>query len=422
MCLFFVCERAYRLGHVQRGTEVRWVGSPCVAERHVVKHASRKILIVHDDEPTDRLLRCLFEGEYRLARASTGEETLEMLPYFEPDMAMLDIALPGIDGYETCRRIRSSPHGHGLQVVMMSAESSIEERNRDYGVGADDYVVRPFDPNELHAKVRLHFRLRHSSDMDLPETGGGDFSSATAERCEDACGQHAQQAQDMTVAALIKMAEFRDTETGEHLCRIRSYSQILAEELGRHRPNADEIDEQFLEDLYRASPLHDIGKVGISDAILLKPGQLTDSEFETMKHHTTIGANILEHLAFETSGQGALFMAAVVARFHHERYDGSGYPARLVGTEIPLPARIVGLVDAFDAITSARPYKEPLSTVTAKEIIEKDSGSHFDPVVVGAFLRRFDTMVSVHSQIQDNAPVVIGASSLLHEHLVGAGG
>lgn len=387
-----------------------------------MQRTSKRILIVDDDLVILRLLRGLLQSEYRLAEATSGEQALEMLPAFLPDLVMLDIMMPGIDGHETCRRIRCSPFGHGIQVLMVSARSSRKEQARAYEAGADDYVVKPLDPHELCSRVRLHFRLRGALDTIASATGDSSSHLGTTEQSEETRAQDMAHVHDVTVAALTKVAEFRDRETGEHLVRMRSYAQIVAEQLGRDGPYADEIDEQFLDDLYRASPLHDIGKVGISDAILLKPGGLTPDEFETMKQHTTIGANILEHVAFGAPGVSFLRMAAAVARFHHERFDGNGYPAGLVGTETPLPARIVALADAFDAITSARPYKDPLPADAAREIIERDSGSHFDPVVVEAFLGRFDTVVSVQQQIQDRPPVVIGAKSLLPEQLAAIGG
>lgn len=221
---------------------------------------------------------------------------------------------------------------------------------------------------------------------------------------------------DVTVAALTKVAQFRDTETGEHLVRMRCYAQIIAEELAIGGPYAHQIDEQFLEDLYRASPLHDIGKVGIRDAILLKPARLTPEEFEIMKQHTTIGANILDQIALGAPEVRFFGMAALVALFHHERFDGRGYPAGLHGTETPLPARIVALADAYDAMTSLRPYKAPMSADAAKEAVQTDSGSHFDPVIVEAFLRRFDVVLNVQKRIQDHPQVVIGANSFLPEH------
>jgi len=375
-----------------------------------MRSGSKNILIVDDDPAMLRLLGHLLGKDYCLAEASSGEEALAILSKYSADLVMLDIVMPGIDGHETCRRIRSRPNGRAIQVIMVSARSSHDEQVRAYAAGADDYVVKPFEPHTLHSRVRLHFRLRGALETIAQTSGYG--------RQHDGCGdadkaraQFMAHAHDVTVAALTKVAELRDTETGEHLTRMRSYTQIIAEELSRQGPYAEQIDEQFLEDIYRASPLHDIGKVGISDAILLKPARLTVEEFETMKQHTTIGANILDHVAFGAPDASFLSMAAAVARFHHERFDGSGYPVGLRGTEIPLAARIVALADAYDAITSIRPYKVAQSAAVARDIVRRDSGSHFDPVVAEAFLRRIDTLASVQKQ-QDHAPIAIGTGSL----------
>ena len=357
----------------------------------------KRILIVDNDIEIRHLLRHLLDEEYCLAEASTGEEAIAMLAGFVPDLVMLDIMMPGIDGHETCRRIRSNPSSRGIQVVMLSARSSREEQLRAYAAGADDYIVKPFDPHELRSRLRLHFRLRAALDTIALTGGGAGLSVAAAAHAPGRTGRSMAHLYDTTVAALTSVAQLRDTETGEHLVRMRSYTQIVAEELGRDGPYADQIDEQFLEDIFRASPLHDIGKVGISDAILLKPARLTQDEFETMKRHATIGANILDHVAYGAPGVSFLSMAAVIARFHHERFDGGGYPVGLGGTDIPLPARIVAIADAFDAITSIRPYKAPQSATIARRRIQGDSGSHFDPAVVEAFLRRFDALAR-HSE------------------------
>jgi putative two-component system response regulator len=382
---------------------------------------SGKILIVDDDAAFRRLLRRLLGEEYCLAEARSGEQALTMLAGFAPDLVRLDIMMPGIDGYETCRRIRRDPRGRGIQVVMVSVKSSREEQLWAYAAGADDYVVKPLDRNELCSRVRLHFRLRGVLDsVALGGDGDGD-----GDRVGSGCHCQQQRAQcmadvhDVMVAALTKVAELRDTETGEHLARMRCYTQIIAEELGRDGPYAGQVDQQFLDDLHRASPLHDLGKVGISDAILLKPARLTPDEFDAMKHHTTIGAEILDSVARGAPGVGFLSMAAAVARFHHERFDGCGYPIGLSGTKIPLAARIVALADAYDAITSIRPYKAAQPATAARDIIQGDSGSHFDPVVVEAFLRRFDTLVSV--QKPDRAMIIVGANSLLSTQLASAG-
>jgi putative two-component system response regulator len=303
---------------------------------------------------------------------------------------------------------------------MVSAKSSREEQVRAYAAGADDYMVKPFDPHELCSRVRLHFRLRGALNAIAITGRDANFRMDAASRPEDASRRFMSHMQDITVMALTKVAEFRDTETGDHLVRMRSYTQIVAEQLSRNGSYAEQIDERFLEDIHRASPLHDIGKVGISDAILLKPARLTPDEFETMKQHTVIGANILDHVAFGAPDISFLGMAVSVARFHHERFDGSGYPVGLRGREIPLPARIVALADAYDAITSSRPYKTAQPAAVARDLIRQDSGSHFDPVVVEAFLRRFDTLVRVQKQTRDQAPFVIGANSPLPEQSAAA--
>ena len=296
--------------------------------------SSKKILIV-DDDPMIAPFRRLLGQEHCLAEASSGEEALERLSHFAADLVMLDIILPGIDGYETCRRIRSLPSCRAIQVLMVSAKSSRGEQVRAYAAGADDYVIKPFDPHELCSRVRLHFRLRGA--LETVAMAGGYGLPFDAFEADEARTRFMAHVHDVTVAALTKVAELRDTETGEHLVRMRSYSQIIAEELGRDGPYTEQIDEQFLEDLYRASPLHDIGKVGINDAILLKPARLTPEEFETMKQHTTIGANILDHVASGAPDASFLGMAAIVARYHHERFDGSGYPAGLRGRRSRCP-------------------------------------------------------------------------------------
>lgn len=219
--------------------------------------------------------------------------------------------------------------------------------------------------------------------------------------------------QDIAMLTLAKVAESRDENTGEHILRMRSYSQILAVCLSREGAYAEEIDRQFLDDLYRSSPLHDIGKVGISDALLLKPGRFTPDEFEQIKKHSVIGANTLEEAVFHSPSGSFLAMAAFIARFHHERFDGSGYPAGLKGTDIPLPARIVAVADVFDALTSSRPYKDAYDTETARQIIEEGSGKHFDPVVVDAFRASFDEFLAVWKEYGERLPVAVGIMALV---------
>jgi len=221
---------------------------------------------------------------------------------------------------------------------------------------------------------------------------------------------------DVAVYTLAKVAESRDIETGQHLERIRAYSHILALELRKDRAYARVIDDEFLTDLYRSSPLHDIGKVGIRDDILLKRGPLTPEEFESMKRHTTIGANILQDAVSHKHSAKFLEMAALIARCHHERFDGTGYPAGLSGTAIPLAARIVTLADVFDALTSERPYKEAYPPDVARQTIEDESGRHFDPAIVDACRGRFEDFVKVQLAYPNKHVQIFGVTeSLLAE-------
>ena len=317
----------------------------------------KKVLIVDDDPAVLNLLRALLQSDFLVSEARSGEEALACLMTERPHLVILDIMMPGIDGNETCRRIRTHPAGCGIQVVMVSGKSSRREMEVAFEAGADDYFVKPFDPLELCSRVRLHFRLRHAlevaSESPVSNAPFGAPHLLPAALPDDLFAH----AYDITVGALTKVAEFRDAETGDHLIRMRAYTQILAEELSCRGPYTSEIDEHFLEDIFRASPLHDIGKIGIPDAILLKPGRLGADEFEIIKRHTILGAHLLEHIANAAPPARFLRMAATIARFHHERYDGYGYPAGLRDQETPLPARIVALADAYDAITSRGPTR-----------------------------------------------------------------
>lgn len=371
--------------------------------------AEQRILIVDDDATVRRLLHAILRSSHQLSEAATGEEALEQAARFAPDMILLDIMMPGMDGYEICRRVKEKDPE--TLVIMVSALSSPDEQMRAIEVGADDYIVKPFDPPDLRARLRLHFRLR-SAVANVHDIRGEIESRNSQLRFM--MEQHQRDVvaiQDTAVFTLAKVAESRDQETGGHLARMRAYSYILGEELGREGPYTHVITRQFLDDLYRSSPLHDIGKVGIRDEILLKPGPLTEDEFAVMQQHTIIGANILDEAVSHTRGGGFLSMGALIARFHHEQFDGSGYPAGLVGPEIPLPARIVAVADVFDALTSERPYKSAYTVERARAIILDGAGKHFDPIIVEAFRRRFNDILREKQNAMGDFPITYGALS-----------
>jgi len=224
---------------------------------------------------------------------------------------------------------------------------------------------------------------------------------------------------DLAIYTLAKVAESRDVETGQHIERVRAYSQILAHELRKDPAYARVIDREFLDNIYRASALHDIGKVGIRDDVLLKPGRFTPEEFDAMKRHTLIGTDILEDAITHHGGGAFMEMAALVARCHHERFDGTGYPVGLSGTAIPLAARIVAVADVFDALTTERPYKEAYSPQAARQIIEEQSGRQFDPVIVDAFRKRFEDFVKVQLSYPSQHVRIFGVTEALLAEVCG---
>jgi putative two-component system response regulator len=335
--------------------------------------ADSRILAV-DDNPTNlAIIEETFQGRFNLRLAHDGEEALRIAPTFLPDVVLLDVMMPRPDGYEVCTQIKNDRILRHSQVIMVSAKTDISERLRGYRSGADDYVTKPFEEEELFAKVCAALKTKSVYCSVQHELEA--LCSATGETLE-------------------LISHLRDAETGEHLDRMRDYSQMLAAEL-REGPFAQQVDDQFLDDLYRASPLHDLGKIVIPDAILRKPGPLTDAEREEMKRHTIVGEQILHRLARQQPEAGFFGMAAEIARWHHECLDGSGYPDGLFGKAIPLAARIVKVADVFDAMTTARVYKPSFSPQVARDEIVVGAGSQFDPHVVDAMLRIFDEFVDL---------------------------
>lgn len=372
-----------------------------------------KILIVEDDRDMRRLLHATLQDDYLVEQAGTGYEALELLPVFVPDIVLLDLVMPGIDGYETCRRISRAPAAAVPQIIIVSTRSSRQQQLRAYEAGADDYVAKPFDVHDLLARIALHVRLRAARHQAATIQKQIESRNSELRRVAEQRAQDIVAVQDIAVLTLAKLAESRDPETGGHLIRIREYSQAIAEQLVHQGRYTEHITAQFLQDLYRASPLHDIGKIGIPDYILLKPGRLTAEEFAIMQQHAVLGANILDQAVTHANIGGFLAMAATVARFHHERFDGSGYPTGLVGEQIPLPARIVALADVYDAITSKRPYKPAHSPAEARDIIRRDSAKHFDPAIVSAFDTCFSRFVDMQQQFLGDAFSVQGTYRIL---------
>ncbi len=307
-------------------------------------------------------------------------------------LAFVDMRMPpGIDGLETIRGIWEIDSR--LHVVICSAYSDYTSGQILEELGQTDRLLilkKPFEPDEVRLAAVTMTRKWYEAALASQKTEG--LQREVSRKTE-----HVERTRDAMMFALAQLAESRDTETGQHLDRMRAYSQILAGQLAAVGPYKNEIDQQFLDDLYRSSPLHDIGKVGIPDAILLKPGRLTSEEYDVMKQHVAIGTSTIRDAIERIGDKTSLQMAAEIVEFHHERFDGTGYLQGLKGIEIPLSARIVALADVFDAISSRRVYKDAVDPNKTKEIIVSESGKHFDPVIVDAFNQCFDKFLEVGS-------------------------
>ncbi|CAO3452849.1 Response regulator c-di-GMP phosphodiesterase, RpfG family [Azospirillum largimobile] len=344
----------------------------------------RPLVLVVDDTPDNLMLMAgLLKESYRVKVASGGEKALRIAQTAPaPDLILLDIMMPDMDGYAVCRRLKADAATRDIPVVFLTALSEQADEQAGLELGAVDYITKPISAPILLARVRNHIRLKEAADYIRDKNL---FLEAEVERRT----AHVRAIQDVTIMALASLAETRDNETGSHILRTQHYVRALAEELRHHPRFADFLTDGVIDLLYKSAPLHDIGKVGIPDAILLKPGKLTPEEWDIMKTHATLGSDSLARAEDRLEGDTPSFLrfAREIADAHHEKWDGSGYPRGLKGEEIPVSARLMALADVYDALISRRVYKEPMSHEQAMAIILDGRGRHFDPDVVDAFRR-----------------------------------
>lgn len=345
-------------------------------------------VLVVDDEPSvrDLLKTQLSFLEFSVRATGDANETLRIARSAHPPaLVLLDIEMPGTSGVELLRKIKRVDEN--IQVVMVSGLHDLGTVRRCLRDGAYDYLAKPFELEDLHNTADRALERRRLMRQNREYQEQLEASKEVLEAEVEARTKEARSTRDAALMTLAKLAETRDSDTGLHLERMAEYSKILAEGLRDGSLYSDRVDDRFVKEVYKSSPLHDIGKVGIPDAILRKPGPLTEEEVVKMRAHTTIGGDTLRQVLEQYRGQTTfLTMAMHIAYSHHERWDGDGYPLGLSKTDIPLEARIVTLADAYDAITSRRPYKEPFSHEEAVRRIKKDRGLHFDPVLVDVFL------------------------------------
>ncbi len=328
-----------------------------------------RILTVDDDEIALEMLNLSLEqAGHEVASAHNGQEALAILQGEKHRLVITDWEMPDMNGLELCRAIRDGDFPSYIYCIILTGHGSPEETVEGLSAGADDFISKPFHPGELAVRVQAGERI---------------LSLET---------------RNVAIFAMAKLAESRDPETGMHLERVRTFSRVLAEWLGQRKDPGYEIDLAFIRDIYQTSPLHDIGKIGIPDSVLLKPGRLSDREFDCMKTHTAIGGATLDAAVKEFPDAMFLQMARDIAGGHHERFDGTGYPSGLAGANIPLSARIVAVADVYDALTSKRVYKNAFNHDVAKSIISEEAGSHFDPKVATGFLAVEEEFLKIKSR------------------------
>ena len=356
------------------------------------------VLVVDDTEANVDILVDALGEDYDVSVAMDGQAALEAVEEEPPDLILLDIMMPEMDGYEACERLKADERYARIPVIFLTALTEIENKTKGFKMGAVDYITKPFEITEVQARVRTHLSL-------VIARGELEMQNEILEIKVDERTRELAVTQDVTIHSLAVLAETRDNETGGHILRTQRYVQVLARRLAYSPKYSDVLNEKTVNLLFKSAPLHDIGKVGVPDAILLKPGKLTDEEFATMKTHCELGYQALlraEKLFEMESKPSFLSHARDIAYTHQEKWDGSGYPQGLKGEEIPLSGRIMAVADVYDALICKRVYKPPFPHEKAVSIISEGSGSHFDPDMVDAFLEIQDDFKTIASELADH--------------------
>ncbi|MGI2169476.1 response regulator [Shewanella sp. MF05960] len=324
---------------------------------------SKQTILIVDDEPANlRVLKKILEDQYRLIFAKSGEEALRLVQRELPNLILLDVMMPGMTGFEVCEQLKADPLSKAVPVIFVTALNDEVDEAKGFDVGAVDYITKPISTAVVKARVKTHLSLVQADDL--------------------------RRTRLQVIQRLGRASEYKDNETGMHIMRMSHFSKIIALAYG--------FSEFAADNLLHAAPMHDIGKIGIPDSIMLKPGKLTDEEFTIMKTHPEIGAEILGD-----SDSDLIALAKVVSLTHHEKFDGSGYPNGLKGDEIPIEGSIVAIADVFDALTSKRPYKEAWTVEQAMDFIESQSGIHFDPDLVVLFQQCLPSILYIKQRWQD---------------------
>lgn len=361
-----------------------------------------KILIVDDNETNRNILNDWVTAlGHKPILSENGLSALALLGKEPLDIVLLDMVMPEMNGYEVLNRIKGDTSLRHIPVIMITAIDDIENVARCIEKGADDYLTKPFNPTLLRARINACVMKKRLHDQEEEYRHKVEDYNLNLEKRVREQVQKIVSTQWATIFAMAKLAESRDIETGEHLQRMKEQCKILSKKLRILPKYKAIIDDNFVETIYAASPLHDIGKVGIPDRILLKPGKLTKKEFDIMKRHTIIGTNTLREVDMQHPGNTFVYMGIEIAESHHEKWDGTGYPHGLAGENIPLAGRIVALADVYDALTSKRVYKEAFSHEVSRGIIIENREKHFCPDTVDAFICAEEEFVSIRKRYVD---------------------
>ncbi|WP_337880118.1 HD domain-containing phosphohydrolase [Rheinheimera sp.] len=318
-----------------------------------------KILLVDDEATNLKVLRNVLQDQYQLMFAKQGDEALQLAAEHKPDLILLDVMMPGKTGFEVCAQLKQNPELCAIPVIFVTALKEELDETKGFELGAVDYITKPISPAVVRARVKTHLSLVQAEEL--------------------------KQTRLQVIQRLGRAAEYKDNETGLHVLRMSHYAHVLALAYG--------LDAQQAENLLHAAPMHDIGKIGIPDHILLKPGKLTTEEFAEMKRHPLIGAEIIGHC-----DSALLQMAKQVALYHHEKWDGTGYPYGLKADQIPLEARIVAVADVFDALTSPRPYKPAWSLQQTMDYMQQQKGLHFEPVLIELLEQKLPDILAIQQK------------------------
>ncbi len=361
-------------------------------------YMDKPAILVVDDAPDNlSLMSGLLKDHYKVKIANNGERALKVaLTGTPPDIILLDIMMPVMDGYETCRQLKANPKTRDIPVIFLTSKTDVEDEIHGFELGAVDYITKPISPSVLLARVQIHLQLKRMSDYLKDQN---EFLESEVRRRTQEIGA----AQEVTILVMASLAETRDNDTGNHIRRTQYYVRALAEKL-RHHPRFSFFldDDKTIDLLFKSATLHDIGKIGIHDNILLKPGRFTQEEYEIMKTHCTLGRDSII-AAEQRLGEAMPYLsfAKEIAYSHQEKWDGTGYPDGLSGDDIPISGRLMAVADVYDALISRRIYKAGMAHEKAVEIILEGKGSHFDPDVVDAFMEIADEFASIARRYED---------------------